>query len=271
MLFYVLECKVEHCTAEFYLNDIPVIRRGPDIGDAFGGPVNHLLVDGVNCLEMVIEPGPTPAEALKGVPDSRRPEAPPENARAQAALTTYPKGAVVEGPDREELVSMEWQAEEGTPCFFPRVCATTYDLGPVYGRWQWQDAERITLDDATLRDASDFVIGLHGSMAIGDFEPYIQSGRTRNAEFDRIYEKAPGATAGQFRNMRADCIDDPYWGMAQLSSDTFSLRLCAHDRLVECISNAWQPVLEELPDQEESIMRYPMMIGKIDGEWQILR
>ncbi len=47
-IYYVFECAVDHCTAEFYLNDIPVVMRSQDGGRLFGGQVNELVVDGIN-------------------------------------------------------------------------------------------------------------------------------------------------------------------------------------------------------------------------------
>ena len=270
MLIYFLECKAVNCTAEFYLNDIPVIRRGPEFGDAFGGPVNHLVVDGRNRLEIVIGPGPTPAQALIGA-DGRERSQPDAEARVRIALATYPQGAVVEGPDREEIAAHEWQALDGEACFMPRVTGTDCDLGPVLGPWQWQAAERLILDEATHREAVDFILGVHSSLVIGDFERYLRLGAGRSQEVDRSYGKAPGASNGQIRNLRADCTADPFWGMAQLRPEALNLRLCGRDRLIECLTQDWRPVLEEIPDQEESVMRYPMLIGKIDGRWQILR
>ena len=61
--FYVFECLARGCVAEFYLNDIPIIRRGSGVGLEYGGQVNQYLVDGTNELTIVVNPGPVPGEA----------------------------------------------------------------------------------------------------------------------------------------------------------------------------------------------------------------
>ena len=97
MDYYVLECSARECVAEFYLNDIPVVRRGPDLGLHFAGQSNQYLVDGRNELSVLVEPGPTPGEAIsgKGGARSRREAA---GAAVSAALCKYPPGATVGGP-----------------------------------------------------------------------------------------------------------------------------------------------------------------------------
>ena len=269
-MFYVLECRAEQCTAEFYINDIPVIRRGPDIGDAFGGPVNFFMVDGVNTLDILVHPGPTPAEAVSGPGGNRYRMVPEKGAAASAALAAYPKGAVLEGPDREEIVSVEWKAGEGA-CVFPTTKGVRIDLGDLYGRWKWQDAEPLDPDAGAFDEARDFVIGIHSSLAIGDFDRYVDLGVSRSEEADRAYGKPAGATAGTLRGMKAYCADDPAWGLQMLNPDEFSFRLCGENRVVDCLSKTWKPVLEELPDMEGSVSRYPIMISRIDGEWEIVR
>ncbi len=271
MIFHVLEVRVENCVAEVYLNDIPIIRRGNDYGLEFGGPVNQYMVNGLNRLEIVVDPGPVPAEALTGTAGCRQCFTPDKEARAWAALSTYPKGAIIDGPDREEIVALEWKPENNRPHCFPLVCSASIDLGEIYKAWQWQSAPRLTLDDETLREVSDFVIGMHGSLAILDFERYVELSKHRNEEGDFAYQKMPGTVAQQLLSMRGYIEDDPGWGMATLKPDEFSFRLCGNDRMIECVAKSGEPVLEELADNEGSISRYPMLLSKIDGEWLIVR
>lgn len=270
-MFYVLECKVNNCSAEFYLNDIPIIRRGPETGDSFGGPVNQFVVEGRNTLEMVIHPGPTPGEALGGADNKRKRFIPEEGAFAEAALTTYPKGAIIEGPDRKELVSLKWTAEPDAPYFFPTVRSVSCTLEKAFGSWKWLEAEKLTLDENTLQEANDFILNTHSTLSIGDYEAFADMGELRNEEIDRAYGKAKGASAQQLKTMGEMAKDESSWGMEQINPDRFSLRLCGDDRMIECLTKKWKPILEQLPDDQDRITRYQLMIGKLDGQWRILR
>lgn len=270
MDFYVLECSATECVAEFYLNDIPVTRRGPDYGTEFDGPINYLVVDGENTLEAVIQPGSTPAASIPGDGPERTRQLLDEGAGVKAALVRYPKGAAIGGPDGQELFALNWSAQPQAQ-MFPRVVGTACDLGAVYGRWIWQDADRLVLDGETRQEIFDFLLMIHGHMVVGDFEEFINFSRLRNEEADRAYDKGAGMTEMQIRAMRGDPVSIPDWGMAPLIPDNFDLRLCGKGRLVECVTKSWKAVIEEIPDEEGAVNRYPMMITRIDGHWQIVR
>ncbi len=89
--FYVFECAVDNCDAEFYLNDIPVVLRKQDGGRLFGGPVNELVVEGINEIGVVINPGPEPGLALSGR-EGKRDRFVATDAKLFAALSIYPRG-----------------------------------------------------------------------------------------------------------------------------------------------------------------------------------
>ena len=63
----VIEAFVENCNAEVYLNDIPVGRIFGDgvRSSELGITVNDYVAQGVNTLEIVVEPGDTPSVARK--------------------------------------------------------------------------------------------------------------------------------------------------------------------------------------------------------------
>src|SRR4051812_3796246 len=101
--FYILECKAEGCEAEFFLNGVPVLTRGAPRWGAFTGvPVNPLVVDGENSLEVVVRPGDVPSESRTG-PFGPKQLVPCKDEFVQAKLVRYPIGAVVGGPDGFEL------------------------------------------------------------------------------------------------------------------------------------------------------------------------
>jgi hypothetical protein len=270
-IYYVFECAVDNCSAEFYLNDIPIVLRSQDGGRLFGGQVNELVVDGVNEIGAVIHPGPQPGLAIRGQ-EGKRDRFVAKDAKVFAALSTYPQGAVVGGPDRRQLIRLDWEADpDGWPEVFPKVVTTTEDLGPLLGEWAWENAPRLTLDADTRREIEGFLSTLHEALTNGDPEPFIEAGAIRLAEVEKAFDLKPGMKAEHVRKVTLRDAAQPWWGMQPLNSDQFDLRLCAGGRLVECIGHDFQPLLKESPDDDGGVGMYDMLLAKIEDKWQIVR
>ena len=52
--------------------------------------------------------------------------------------------------------------------------------------------------------------------------------------------------------------------------EDFSFRLCANNRLIECIGLDWKPIIRGIPSPKGRFL-YPMLIGKLNDEWLIMR
>jgi len=267
--FYVLECAVECCNAEFYINDIPVVLRGEDFGKYYAGQCNQYLVDGENEIEIVINPGPTPGEALKGEDGKRRRFTPDKEAKAGAILAVYPYGAVARGPERKPLMSAHWTAKENTPEFFPKVVTSVQDLGPLFGAWDWENSRALTLDEATLDAIALDLAKLHHSLMAGDPEPYIQMSRARFINTERAYSLKPGEKENIVRLGTRSDSRQHWWGLEPLDPETYDFRLCCRNRLVEIIDKNWEPPLKEFADDEGGVSTYPMLMGKKNSKMEI--
>ena len=57
-----VEMEHKNCSAEVYINDIPLDKY--DAGDQpfISIPAHEYLIDGINKLELVVNPGPTPSQ-----------------------------------------------------------------------------------------------------------------------------------------------------------------------------------------------------------------
>ncbi len=269
-LFYVLECAVEGCDAEFYINDVPIVLRGEAHGKYYGGQCNQHLIDGINEIEIIINPGPTPGEALKGQDGVRRRLAPDKEAKAGAILAVYPYGAVVRGPERKPLMSAHWTATEDTPEFFPKVVTGITDLGPLFGQWDWEKSEAVQLDDPTLEEIEELVAKLHQSLLTGDPELYIKTSQARFKNTERAYALKPGKKEDLVRLGTRSDSRQHWWGLEPLNPPDFDFRLCGRNRLVEIVNKDWEPPLKELADDEDGVSTYPMLLGKKDGDLEIL-
>ena len=269
--YYVFECAVNECDAEFYLNDIPVVLRKKDGGRLFGGQVNELVMDGLNEISVIVNPGPEPGLAITGR-EGKRDRFVAKDAKLFAALSIYPAGAVVGGPDRKELMRLEWAAaDDGWPKVFPAVVSNSQGLGPLLGEWAWEGAPRITLDAETVKEIATYLNGLQESLAQGDPELFIQEGVVRLEEVERAFGLKAGSKAEQVRKVTLRDAGEPWWGMQPLNTGQFDLRLCACSRLVECVGRDFQPLLKENPDEDGGVGMYDMLLGRIDDQWRIVR
>lgn len=131
---------VEGCTAELYVNDVPVDRLAA--GGSEGGKqrrvestgAHQYLFDGENRLELLVEPGSTPATARTEIRERKLVEA-----RAAARLVRYDDGADL-GPENgvvlaevtfrsEDVVNLAGQPALLGPGHYPRSVFTVVDLG----------------------------------------------------------------------------------------------------------------------------------------------
>lgn len=268
-VFYVFECTAEGCVAEFYLNDIPIVRRGPDLGQFYAGQANQYVCDGANEITIVIGTGSTPSRALAGDSPARQQIA-LNNARASARLARYPFGSVVGGPDAQELMRVDWDAGTDLTKYVPLVAGASADLGPIYGSWTWQSAPAVGLDSDSRNEIRDFLNLLAGTLAAGDAGPFIEAGSSRLADTERAYSLKPGERAEMIRRITAEDAAQPWWGIVPLDDSQFDLRVCGRGRLVECIGRDWLPILREKPDPEGGFGTYSMFIAKIEGAWHIV-
>lgn len=268
--FYVLECASEDCDAEFYLNDIPIVRRGPKLGPFYGGQSNQYLIDGCNEIAIVVNPGPTPSQALsrKSV---RFPRVSIKPAKVTARLALYPFGAVVGGPDAKELMKVEWVSSSDEPTVYPKVVSCESDLGELFGSWEWESAPRLELNDPTRKEIVKFVENLHLSLAAGDPELFIDLGAPRLNDMEKAYGQDPGSKSEMLRNIMQVDVQESWWGMQALAPGQYDFRLCARDRMVEVIGKDWKPVITEEADDDGGVGSYPMLLSKIKDKWRIVR
>lgn len=273
--FLVFECAVRDCAAEFWLNGVPVIHRSDPEGRFFAGPMDENVVPGRNEIAVVVHPGPEPALALSGRGDRCLLDT--TGALAWARLCRYPRGAVVGTAAGEELLRVEWHGggrpEHGfdVRASFPRVCTAVADLGPVHGRWAWQDAPRLSPDPDLHAEIAALLAPLCESMAAGDPEPYIRLSRIRLDEGRRAYGLAEGEKEALIRLIFRQDAGKDWWRVQPLEPDLWSLRRCAGGRMVEAVRRDREPIVRLAPDPDGSVVSFPLLLARIDGRLQIVR
>ena len=268
--FYVMECKASGINAEFYLNDIPIIRRGPELGMKYGGPCNQYLIDGINELSAIIVPGKAPSETLYSKTGRQRIKL-EEDASVKAELSIYPFGAVMGGPSKKVLMSVDWKLDKDQKMVFQKVISARADLGKLFGEWEWQKAPRIELNEDTIKEIHKFIENLHMSLAAGDPDLFLEFGEMRLKDIEKAFDLVPGEKEELIRKVTLDDAEQDWWGMEDINPDDYDLRLCAQDKMVEVINKDWKPILQESPDLEGGVGTYSMTISKLDDKWKIVR
>jgi len=268
--FYVLECAAETCFAEIYLNDIPVILRGPGIGMYFDGPVNQLLVDGVNRISLLIRPGETPAESRTGT-NGEKVNVQPKGDKAFARIVGYPFGALSGGPEGQELLRVDWNGHEEDSFDFPMEVSAEANLGPLFGGWAWQVAPKLELDEATRASVHEFLGKARADLEAFDAEAHIQRCILHLRELGRAYDTRASKKMNLIRMALEEDSKKAGFGFEELDPETYSLRLIAGGRMIECIGKDWEPLIREKPSPEGDSGSYEMRIAKVDGEWAVVR
>jgi hypothetical protein len=204
-------------------------------------------------------------------------------------LMLYPVGVIAGAADGETLMSLEWNASDSSeilhtlnpafplaeenavgPQIFPIWLSTKKDLGEMFGAWHWLNAKTQTLDEKTVRDVRDFVMRIRDLIEEGNAEPILAISTEMYREVAAAYDISAEERANMFRQVLSEESQKPYWIFETPEEEDFSFRLCASNRLIECIGPDWKPIIRGVPSPQGRFL-YPMLIGKLNGEWLIMR
>ncbi|MDO9020357.1 MAG: hypothetical protein Q8S73_11480 [Deltaproteobacteria bacterium] len=260
----LLDVTVEGCDVEVYVNDIPVFR----VPAAAGGgmhQVDHVLVNGENVFEVLINPGSTPSVART---DKRT--LPGDGVAVEVHAARCPPGTAPGETGTTSLFRFGERLPDG-PTEFPRVVRTVRPVDGSFGPWAWERAEVLQLDGELLQEATRYVQSMHGALARKSFPGFWAHNEIAHREvciaFDvALAERQRGAEAAL-----AELFADPAFAMAPLVAENFDYRLVGGGRLLECIAKDWSAIVRTEPDSEGHVMRFPIMLGRYEGSLRGLR
>lgn len=228
-------------------------------------------------------------ESQSGGEDENNSEAEESTLSFSVRLMLYPVGVVAEAADGEILMSLHWNASDSAeilrafkpefplaeenalgPQLFPLWLATKNDIGEMFGAPHWLNAKPQTLDEKTVNELKDFVARIRDSIEEGDAEPILAISTEMYRDVAAAYDISAEERAGLFRRLLRQESPKPYWIFETTEDEDFSFRLCAGNRLIECVSRDWKPIVRGVPSPEGRFL-YPMLVGKLNGEWIIMR
>jgi len=269
----LLEAQVVECDAEIYLNGIPVAllaaspgSRLPDAGPRLALSVNQYMVDGVNELAVILQPGASPSSRVEGqkVPRSA-------SASFLATLKRYRTGSLPSESIGKQLLELRWSPQEGGSAASDRKSKSA-ELGSMYGPWVWQSATNITIGPEVKDEVAGVLRTVAEGFARGDAEPFIELARERFHEINRAYGRPTDYGMDQLREKIKERASQTSWAMAPIDPDQFDLRSCAAGRMIDCLTRDWKPILRQREGPNGlSTMFWPVRLGKMGGQWKILR
>jgi hypothetical protein len=261
-----VELNITNCSAEVYLNDIPLKKLDTPQQPLISIPAQQFLIEGTNCLELVVHPGKTPSLAKQGAARFSVP-----GAAAEARVVRYVEGMYTGDPAAEKLAVVSWHAQGAEPETFPKILDKEFNLHPAFGRWAWQDADTIDLrkDGQAIRKV---VQAVFEAFRTGEAAAVLQLGALRLEEGARAY---PARSLDSLRRRQADYFTRNAtregWAVEPLDDAQFDFRICAKGKMVEIIDRNWQPTIRSKPMQSGDVFPFPMFLSKLKGQFVVIR
>ena len=271
-----LDFFVSRCEAEVYINGIP-IRYYKEHAQASSVPLLPYVIEGMNTLELVIDPGPTPSKALEGAEVVENAKRTNEKGFAEAKVVRYPDGVYPGDPSGEVLATLGFDVIAAT-AKKPRIARATFEIKkgdePNLVRWAWVDAKKIDLkkDEENIRRTVEYV---WQCFSRGDFTGEMFA--LNQVSFQESFHAYPASLdvdanrrdmEEYFRNLAAK----PDWAVEPLDMNQFDFRLCADDRMVQIINKNWMPTVRSLMMKSSGrVINYAMFLGKVNGKFVALR
>ena len=260
-----VEMEKRNCDVEAYVNGIPMWRS------LFDQPFNSVsaheyLIDGVNKLELVVFPGPTPSIAR-----TEQQERDSTGVYAEARLVKYLIDVYPGDQSGEVLTRVVWQGQDNKKEVFPKIVTEKTDLGPMFGRWVWQDAEKLVLNKQTMDEITKYIKNFHQAFSAGDGKFILNLAKMSQ---DATYRAYPGRDREE-----DDALDlqdfqkrkeNPAWKVSPLNFTQFDFRLCAEDRIVEVINKDWKPTIRGVFQDTGRDYSYSMLLSRINGQFHMV-
>lgn len=265
-----LDLYVKDCAAEFYFNDIPV-RKMEATENFHSLNAHHLVLDGSNQMEIVVNPGPTPSVAKKVSTESTN-EKPDGDPKACMRLVKYPVGAYAgDTVTGKAVMQLNWELAklELTSFAYPMFTSTKVDLGKMLGPWFWQQCSPVNFEQELPR-IHQAVEALYTAFISGDAQTVV---RMSEAALRDIGKALPAYGEQGFReDMLADIQTNKVLTEKALPYDAelTDFRLCANGRLVQLINKDWSHTIKMPEDEEGEVYELPAFIGKLRDQWFVV-
>ena len=183
---------------------------------------------------------------------------------------SMPRGAFPEDPGVHELFRIDWTPPPGQPVETPAVLERVLEMPNAGHRWQWLDGEPFDTA-ASLQAVTDMLTECRDGMNRGDPEPFIERAQARFRAMLAAYGLDVSDEIAIFREEFRSLAGEAGFQMQGLDPLTMDLRVCADEKLVDCVDRSWEPLLRsaKLPNGVTRL-RYPIKVARLGGTVQVV-
>jgi hypothetical protein len=262
------QLEVEGCTAELWLNGIPITRLGPHTAPLESRAAQQFLVAGTNRIELLVEPGRSPSCARTDVRERRL-----EGARAVGRLLRFEDGTIPDAEFGETLAEVTYRSEEDrSPADrFPRSLFAERDLGGIVGRWAYEDAPILSMEEALIDEAHAALEAIAEAIRQGSTARFLELLEVQVREAARAY---PALTEEYLREDLTKLLADYHRAkepVVPLDRERHDFRLVAGGRMIECVDVDWRPSLMLRDPDVEVEAPYAIFLARIEGKLRVVR
>jgi hypothetical protein len=264
------EVEARQCTADLYVNGVPIPGvRHRQVFEKFSFPVHHWIVAGKNELTLAVDVDGSPSESLAPRKEKAR-----KNAQAVGRFVEYEEGVIATPSEGRVLAQVSYSGIDDETDDAPRIQSVSADLPVAFGRWAWEDAPVITLDDATIAEAVGVLESIVDALFGGDLARMMDLVKVRWAEVDRAY---PGRNDADDRaslgTWLAELASQPH-RRTPLRSSLHDFRLVAGGRVIECVDEDYMPsvrIRQEIEPDRWVETPYPVYLARIGNALTVVR
>jgi len=263
------QLEVSECTAELYLNGVPVTRivASPTRIPIENVAVMQLLVPGTNLLEIVVEPGPKPSLAR-----TAKREQSFRKMSAAGRLIRFKEGVpgLVEHGDLLTEVNFRWQDASVDSQYFPQATGMQVEMGAAFGRWAWQNAPDLVLDEATILEARAVLDEVEAALRARQADRFWDLTELQIKDVVRAYPQVTEAfLRGDLQTMLGHFEKQPNPVVAR-DPAAHDFRIVGGGKLLQCIDADWTTSFK-LRDPDGDQVPYTIFLARIDGRLRVVR
>lgn len=253
-------------TAEVFLNGFPLIRTThlPDGGGEMCA--QPFLVPGENEILLRVEPGSRPSISKAERRVLSRP-----GASAIAQLVRYPAGADVLPANGTVLAKLEWTSSGAGDEVFPIEPSGVFSLGAAYGRWSWQDAPLLHLDERLVAEARAVIEAYGDALCYGTAAELRSITRVIDADSVRAFPDWPAAEQNEMLDRLVGYYHKAPEPRFSVEPERHDFRLVAGGRVLECVDDDFQGSLRLRDPDGGRDVRMPLFLARIEGTLRPVR
>ena len=263
MQLYFVQVEIDGYVAEVFFNGAPLIGSPSGTKHSLI-QVNHWLIDGSNAIEVLVRQV-----------RPRRQESAAETFVDNSSLTVFfgqgdESHLSCETPF-EVLTSLVETTLPGDERSLPYTVRAVAGVKSPFPVWRWQRSERLPATDDMLRGAIAFVANVYGIVAARDLARLEELAAVTFEEIAPAYRYSPDTARAEFRKSYQWLFSQPNFALAPLDPHEIDFRSCCEGRLLDVRTRGGEAAVRQQGMETNGGWFLPLMIGKVDGRWAILR